>query len=84
MISENLRKRIEGLSQENLVLIKVLIFNYNNLNQSDEIKKGYRYALYHIFHILDIASFPDIDIRPAVEQQIDKIVKSIIEIENIS
>jgi len=72
MIIDNLKERIERLTEKELTLVKVLIFQYNNFNTSEEMKAGYRNALHHVFHMLDIASLPDIDLRPAGEQQIDK------------
>jgi len=81
MITDELKQRITNLNQKDLDLVKLLIFHYNNFNTSDEMKIGYRHALHHVFHMLDIASIPDMDMRPAVEQQIDKIVASVLEIE---
>lgn len=82
MITDDLKQRIEKLTEKELNLVKLLIFHYGNFNTSDEMKTGYRYALHHVFHMLDIAPIPNIDLRPAVEQQIEKLVKSILEIEN--
>lgn len=62
--------------------MKLLIFQYGNFNTSDEMKTGYRYALHHVFHMLDIATISRIDLRPDVEQQIEKLIKSILELEN--
>lgn len=41
------------------------------------MKTGYRYALHHVFHMLKIAAIPNLDCRPAVEQQIDKLIEII-------
>jgi hypothetical protein len=81
MIKDDLKQRIEKLNIDELDLVKYLIFHYNNFNVNAEMKAGYRIALHHVFQILDIASIADIDMRPIVEQQIDKIVDSISEIE---
>lgn len=81
MINKPLKPRIEDLTENDLSLVKVLIFHYNNLKAEDEIKVGYRLALHHVFHMLNIASIPNIDLRPAAEQQIEKIIKTIVEIE---
>jgi len=81
MITENLEQRIKKLSTKELELVKLLIFHYNNFNTSDEMRTGYRFALHHVFQMLDIASVPDIDLRPIVEQQIEKLVKTITSIE---
>lgn len=77
MITEDLKQRLESLSKKELGLVSELIFQYNNFSTSEEMKTGYRHALHVIFHRLDIASIPDIDFRPAVEQQIEKLVESI-------
>ncbi|WP_421920103.1 hypothetical protein [Marinifilum sp.] len=81
MITDNLKQRVEKLGEKELNLVKLLIFHYNNFNTSDEMKTGYRFALHHVLHMLDIASLPDIDLRPAVEQQIEKLIESIEQIE---
>ena len=82
MITDDLKQRLEKLTEKELNLVKLLIFHYNNFNTSHEMKTGYRFALHHIFHMLDIATLPNIDLRPAVEQQIEKLIKSIEEIDN--
>lgn len=82
MITDDLIARIDKLTEKELDLVKVLIFHYNNFNTSEDMKFGYRQAIHHVFHMLDIASIADIDLRPAVEQQIDKLIDSIIIIEN--
>jgi len=82
MITDDLKTRIDKLTEKELNLVKVLIFQYNNFNTIEEMKIGYRHALHHVFHMLDIASIADIDLQPAVEQQIEKLIDSIIIIEN--
>lgn len=83
----NLQDRIKNLSENELNLIKWLIFQYKNLETakaSDEMKRGYRYALHNAFLFLNILTEPNIDLRPAVEQQIEKItpIIEVIEKEN--
>ena len=55
MITDNLKERIERLEENDLNLVKALIFYYGNFNANADMKRGYRKALHHVFHILDIA-----------------------------
>jgi len=46
------------------------------------MKTDYIYVLRHVFHMHDIATLPNIDIRPSVDQKIYKLLILILEIEN--
>jgi hypothetical protein len=82
MLTKDLEGSISELSTRELELVKLLIFNYNNSSITDEMKAGYGQALHHVFHILCIATIPDINLSPAIEQQIDKLLEAIYTFDN--